>query len=70
MEDGAEVSDLASSTGREEGWQLQWWQPEKEGGRRGHKVEVEELIWSGCNRIGSHRGWAVVGRVEGRRRKV
>ena len=49
--------------------QLQWWQPE-EGGRRGHKVEVVELIWRGCNGFGSDRGWAVVGRVKGRRRKV
>ena len=49
-----------------------WGGLEKEGGRRGHKVEVVELdlewLQGNWERLGG--GCAVVGRIEGRRRKV
>ena len=36
VEGGAEVSELASGTRKERGWELPWWSVlEKEGGRRG-----------------------------------
>ena len=50
-------------------WEQWWWWPalEKEGGRRGRKVEVVELDLEHSNGIGSYRGWAVVRGLKGRR---
>ena len=50
-------------------WEQRWWWPalEKEGGRRGAKWRLWNWIWSCCKGIGSDSGWAVGGRIEGRR---
>ena len=34
----------------------------------GHKVKVVDWIWSSCKGTVSHRVWAVVRRVKGRRK--
>ena len=40
----------------------------EEGGRRDIRWRLWNWIWSSCKGIGSIRGWAVVRRVEGRRK--
>ena len=78
---GLRSPSLSQAQAGEGCWELQPWKrpSEKEGERRGLKVEVVELedsrkveskrwIWSCCKGIGSYRVWAVVPRVEGRRK--